>query len=492
MNDEVLHYKATDTASMFHQDDSFVRLLLGPLGVGKTVSCCEDILLRAIQQAPGYDGIRRNRWLIGRNTYPELKSTTIKTWQAWMPESHFGKIKWDSPITHHIRFNDVDLEVLFMSLDGEEDIKKLKSLELTGVYLNELQYIHKAIFEECLTRCNRYPPKKLGAPITWTGVIADTNPPDSDHWIYRVFEEQKPEGFRIFHYEPAVLRVESEPTDQPFARSLNNSIYINNPNAQYMEVQNDKDYWLKLVPSSTDEKVKVNLEGRYGIIITGKPVHPTYNDQLHYKDLEFIYNPNVELGLGWDFGLTPAVAITQLTPRGQLLVLDELWSEDMGLRDFVSNIVLPHLNTKYDGWQTNYRSRHDPAGNTASQTDGNSCQMILKEFGIHSLAAADNNDPTPRRDGLDYFLGKLVDGAPAFILSKLCKMLRKGLMGSYQYDRIKASGEDRYHEKPRKNIYSHICEGLEYIAMEYAGTAKDPRKSEKIITSFHRGSFFSR
>ena len=76
-------YNATKTASNFHLDNSRVRLLVGPVGCGKSVANCLEIFKRSAEQEAGEDGIKRSRWAIIRNTYPELKATTIKTWQQW-------------------------------------------------------------------------------------------------------------------------------------------------------------------------------------------------------------------------------------------------------------------------------------------------------------------------------------------------------------------------------------------------------------------------
>lgn len=469
-----IQYDATETAIDFHNDDSFVRGLLGPVGCGKSVACMLEILSRGIQQAPGFDGIRKTRWAIIRNTYPELKSTTLKTWAAWFPEKDIGKIKWDAPITHLIRFNDVEIEVLFLAMDSEKDISKLMSLELTGVYINEAQFISKAIFKMCRQRVNRYPSKKDGAGITWTGVIFDTNPPDADHWLYKMFEENCPKNFKLFKYESPLTKLEKLKDESvEHAISLNGSIYINNW-VDYRDIQNDPNYWLNLVSGSTDEEIKVNLMGIYGVVISGKPVHATYNDSIHYSGKVIAANPLVEIGLGLDFGLTPACAIVQLTPHGQLGILDELWTEDMDLRDFASNMLIPHLDRYYPFWRSNYICIVDPAGTTGMQTDGKSCQDILFELGIKCEPAADNNNPTPRRDGLKYFLSRLVSGKPACVVSSKCTMIRKGLMGNFQYARVKSGANEQYHEKPLKNIYSHVCEGLEYIAMHYASANKKP------------------
>lgn len=478
MSDHALDYHATDTACEFHNDDSFVRLLFGAVGCGKSVACCVEPIIRGIQQAPGHDGIRRTRGAVIRNTYPELKSTTIKTWLSWYPEDKFGKIKWDSPITQLIKFNDVEIEVFFMPVNTIDDIEKLMSLELTWAYINEVQFIPKKVFKICQQRVNRYPSKKDGAPITWTGVFADTNPPDTDHWIYQTFEKKLPNNHRIFKYQSPLIKYETPPADgRKHAISMDGTAYSTDMAVDYINIQNDSNYWLNLVPGSTDEEIKVNLRGEYGVVVDGKPVHPTYNDSLHYCDKELIANPLVELGLGWDFGMTPACAIVQLTPLGQLIVLDELWTEDMDLRDFAENVVIPHLDRTYPFWRKNYISVNDPAGATPSQTDGKACEDILRELGIKSVSAADNNIPTPRRDGLRYFLSRLTSGNPAFLVAKKCHMVRKGLMGHFQYGRIKVPGQERYHEKPLKNIYSHICEALEYIAMRYASVNKKPAQS---------------
>lgn len=475
MSTYALDYTATDTACEFHNDDSFVRLLFGPVGCGKSVACCVEPLIRGIQQAPGTDGIRRTRGAVIRNTYPELKSTTIKTWLSWYPEEKFGKIKWDSPITQLIKFNDVEIEVFFMPMDSIDDLGKLMSLELTWAYINELQFINKKIFKTCQQRVNRYPSKKDGAELSWSGVFADTNPPDSDHWIYKLFEENKPKNHEIFRYQAPLIKYEEPPTDgREHSISMDGTAYSTDKTVDYIEIQNDPNYWLNQVPGSTDEEIKVNIMGKYGVVIDGKPVHPTYNDSLHYSGKIIEANPLVELGLGWDFGMTPACAIVQLSPHGQLVVIDELWTEDMDLRDFAGNVVIPHLDRNYPFWRKNYRSRNDPAGSVGSQTDGKACEDILLELGIKSDSASDNNNPTPRRDGLRFFLSRLTSGKPAFVLSSKAAMIRKGLMGNFQYGRVKVGGQERYHEKPLKNIYSHVCEGLEYIAMDYAAANKKP------------------
>jgi hypothetical protein len=68
----------------------------------------------------------------------------------------------------------------------------------------------------------------------------------------------------------------------------------------------------------------------------------------------------------------------------------------------------------------------------------------------------------------------MVDGKPGFLLSrKGCPTLRKGFIKDYVFKRLNVSGDERYKDKPDKNMSSHPHDGLQYIALEFA--------SEKII-----------
>lgn len=478
--DQHINYVATSTPQAFHSSDKEIRLLMGPVGTGKSVASMMDIWKRAIEQPPCKDGIRRSKFAIIRNTYPDLMSTTLATWLVWFPEEFYGKVRRDSPITQTIRVLDVELIVLFLACDNPKDVKKLKSLECTGIYFNEIQYIDKTLFDEALGRINRYPPKIYEAPLGWSGIIADANPPSTRHWLYRLFEVAKPTNAQVFKFPPALKEVSEPPTDVRYEISLDGTIYINNPDADYIRVQRDPDYWVKQVPALRDEQIKVNHQGEYGFTKQGKPIHPEYRDSLHFAKRTLKCSPHLPIGMGWDFGNTPAVAIGQLTARGQLQIIHEFYCDDSSLEPFAENVVVPFLDKTYPWWRDKDRhhSFHDPAGSDGSQGDGVSCEQILRKHGIRSVRAASSNAPTARRNGIKYFMQKLINGDPAFLLSDSIELLREGLMGGYCYARINNTSPDetKYHDKPLKNMYSHITEAAEYLAMNYCLDVQRPKK----------------
>lgn len=192
--------------------DAFVRVLFGPLGSGKSSGCIMEIVRRAAEQAKDpKDGVRHTRAAIIRNTGPQLRDTTRKTFEAWIPDGVLGR--WaESDFTFWLRTKDLECEILFRALDRPEDVKKVLSLDLTFAYINELREIPKEIFDGIQGRLGRFPAKKDGGP-TWFGLWADTNPWAKGTWGNELFDENKPPpGFELFE-QPSGLSPEAENVD---------------------------------------------------------------------------------------------------------------------------------------------------------------------------------------------------------------------------------------------------------------------------------------
>jgi len=453
---EVIKYSPPGkNAAKFHESDAFVRGLMGPVGSGKSSSCCVEIVARALRQRPSRDGIRRSRWLIIRNTYPELKSTTIKTWETWFP-ANVAPIKWDTPITSTMKINNIgdgtglELEVMFMALDKPTETGKLRSLELTGAWINEASEVPKEIFDMVTQRVGRFPSKLQGGP-SWCGIILDTNPCDDDHWYYKLAEEDCPPEWEFFRQPGGLQRLED-------------GTYTPNPDAENVfNLPGGYSYYQQQVPSKSEDWINVFLLGNYGSTKDGKPVYPEYNDKVHCLNKNVEGERGLPIVLGWDFGLTPACVILQVTGRGKIIILDELVSEDMGIRQFTNDVVKPVLMNKYSGFQIH--SAGDPAGNIRAQTDERTCLQELLEAGIYTEPAA-TNDFIPRRESVAFFMTRMMDGEPAFLLNPRCTNLRKGFLGRYKFERLKTSGNARYKDRPVKDIYSHIQDALQYACLK--------------------------
>lgn len=467
-----IRYRPTPTGASFHASRARVRGIKGPFGSGKSVMCVMEIIAQAMTMPPCKDGVRRCRWVAIRNTYSELKSTTIKTWEDWFP---MAPVVYDAPIRSVLRIpmddGDVELEMLFLSLDKPKDLKKLKGLELTGAWINEAVEIPYAIVETVLGRCGRFPKKSDCRKRYWSGVIMDTNPPDTDHWWYRLAEQEKPRGYQFFSQPPAVVQpkkggdwvANDGSYGMPAAENVENQIL-------------GYDYWLDQVPGKSREWIKVFLCGQYGSTLDGQPVYTEYNDEIHCAEDVLEPMRGIELILGWDFGRTPSCIVCQITPRGQFRVLDEYVVEadgkGMGLQLFARNVVKPALLNKYRGMT--FRSYGDPAGRSKDNYEQD-CFSILAAEGIPTEEAPCDNTIDPRLSAVRKQLNSMVDGQPAFLVSINCHMIRKGFLVGYRYTRVQVTGEARYRDVPDKNKYSHPHDGLQYAVI--GGTHIEVRSS---------------
>jgi hypothetical protein len=448
----------------FYYDDTFVAGIRGPIGSGKSTAAAFRPWRHLAQSEPDNRGIRRARWAIIRNTYPQLKTTTIKTWHEWFPRE-MGKWQDEGPPTHYIKDSGIELEVMFMALDRPDDVGKLLSLELTGAWINEAREVPKAILDGLTGRVGRFPPAR-GAARSWSGVIMDTNPPDSDHWWYRLAEEDKPDGFKFF----------SQPAgDGPDAENV-----VNLPPGYYDRAKAGKD----------GEWVKVYVRGEYGFVQDGKPVFPEFRERLHFSDLGLIERWPVHIGI--DFGLTPAAAFGQVSPTGAWRIIDELVTEDAGAKQF-GEMLLAKIRRDYPG-VTIGTITGDPAGAARGQGDSEKTifdilNSALSKGNIRARPAS-SNDFTLRREAVAQALTRIIDGDAGLVFGPNAKMLRKAMAGGYRYKRVQISGGDRYHDKPDKNHFSHIADALQYLMLG-GGEGKAIVKMDGVGQSKPQGQYYN-
>ena len=472
----------------FMKDDTFFRGIRGPVGSGKSVGCCVEVFRRALQQKPNKDGIRRSRWAIIRNTNPQLRTTTIKTWLDWFPEDDWGKFHWSVPYTHWIRQADLELEVLFLALDRPEDVKKLLSLELTGIWINEAREIPKSIIDACTMRVGRFPSMRDGGP-SWHGVIADTNAPEEDHWwpimsgevpvpdhiaIEQARMLVKPDNWS-FYVQPCGM-LEKADQDGTVLDYEPNKLAENKLNML-------KSYYPNLVRGKTKSWIDVYVMNRLGSIQEGKPVYPSFVSDTHVAKEEIPIADGVPLYIGIDFGLTPAAVFGQKV-RGRWLIQSEIVAIDMGIVRF-SELLRQEIATRFSTLDVHIYG--DPAGDFRAQTDESTPFQIMRGAGLRALPAPSNSVDL-RLESVSASLNKMVDGKSAFLIDRRCPSLIKGFEGGYSYRRLQVSGE-RFDDKPDKNMFSHIHDALQYLMLG-AGEGRTLMSNQKPLQSFNAKAEF--
>lgn len=465
-------YNAGPTIGKFMKSNALVRCVLGPRGSGKSTGMSIELMRRALQQKK-FRGKRKSRWAIIRNTYPELRDTTLQTWLQWFPEEEFGRFNYHEMI-HHIRQDDLEADFLFRALDKPGDIKKVLSLELTGAWINEAREVPFGLIHGLLDAIGRFPPKVEGGP-TWKGLVMDSNPPDTDHWWYAKAEKERPEGWDFWRQPGGLIEVDGKFIPNPTAENVDN-------------LPGGYDYYLTKVPGANRDHVLVYYCGQYGFVREGKPVYPEYFDNIHCPGEIYVPTPGVKIFIGLDFGLTPAALFAQRQINGRWMWFDELVTEEMGIQRF-SELLIPKLN-EYSNWE--YQCYGDPAGNIRAQTDERTCYQILDANGIKAIPTT-SNDFTIRREAVATSLRRLIDGRPGLLLSPKCVVARLAMQGNYHFKRVQVSNEERYQDEPNKNKYSHVAEAGQY-AMLGGGEGNVITKYEtpKLLKNFKKSSSYSK
>ncbi len=403
----------------------------------------------SVQQAP-YNGVRYSRGMFIRNTYPELKSTVIKSFQDWFPES-IAPIRLDMPITANLNFalpdgTRLDCEIIFLSFDRPDDIGKLKGFEATWVGLSEANELPKSALDMATQRVGRYPPQRMGGP-TWYGVFGDTNMPDDDHYLYRLFEKEKNKGYTLFKQPGGLRELDGKYVPNEIAENI-------------AHLPGGFEYYLKQVAGKSKEWIKVFLLAQYGTISDGKPIYPEWNDDIHCNPVGPIQG--IPLLLGFDYGLTPACVVCQVSPRGALHVLSEMFAKDMGPKQFARDVVVPHLSLTYPGY--GFQASGDPSGMEGHKTEEKTAFQDLLEEGIACIPASTNKFQG-RREAVAKYLTRLSDGKPTLLVDPSCDMIRRGFNGRYQFKRLAVVGEERFRDVADKNDFSHLHDALQYAAL---------------------------
>ena len=224
----------------------------------------------------------------------------------------------------------------------------------------------------------------------------------------------------------------------------------------------------------------------YGLMQSGRPVYPEYNDKLNYSELPLLPLKGVPLIIGMDCGLTPAAAICQLTPMGQIIVLDEIVTEDCSVHKFCHDFLKPLLINKYNRF--NYQIIVDPAATQRSQNYARAAVEVIggrPPYGNGmAVRTGLTNNWDKRKESVVYTLRK-VNG---LLLAPECTVLRKGFISEYHFEKkrvaISAGNSDpKFHEKADKNIYSHIHDALQYAVMELTGGRTAKRRKAKVQTA---------
>lgn len=416
---------------------------------GKTSSAAYDVIEMMSDRVLPVNEIKKSRFAVVRNSYPQLRDTTIKTYLDWFPPLYFGKYNATNK-QYLIKYDGKEIEILFKALDSPEDVRDLLSLELTGAHIDEAREVHEDNFKGLLGRVGRFPSlKDTGGQspfITPPQVILTTNYPSTEHWIYRDFVENPIKGYTMY-----------QQTQEENKHNLRKGYYEDL----------EHDY------ANRPDLLRTLVRGEWGITIRGKQVYPEFVRGIHVSPKPIIL-PNVPMIIrGWDnTGLSPACIITAIGSTGQWLIKKEFCGEDIGILDFGEMVQL--YCAQQFGSKMRYRDIGDPAG-TIRDSNKMSPAAYLRKLGIFIEDGIQTFQV--RREAVSGRLTKLINGQPSILVDPSCTRLIDGFEGGYAYPEIGNSGV--FKTDPAKNEYSHVADALQYPATRLFVTPKKEKNYRK-------------
>lgn len=475
---------------------------MGPVGSGKTIGFSTKFQHHASKQRGTLNAagqlVRKARYAMIRDTYPNLDRNTIPSWNKVIPRA-VGHFVNAAPRIHRFAFvlrrdghildssakaiDIAQVEMEFRAIGNQTVEDALRGLEVTAALVNEADRTHPDILTFLAGRVGRY--SDLDPTLVVDPFIAlDLNGCDDENWTHRVLvEEQLDEDvmravqamssgrplIEYFEQPPAILEGPEYPGGwmvNPDAENVENL-----PQGYY-----ERQYaFAKMRGNQT--YIDRMLRSKYTPPLSGRSVFPEYIEALHMGDFAAI--PGIPLLIFADQGLLGAVLICQLV-KGQLRVLeeiacvfetgdDEIHVVQMG-GETLGRQVREMLVTRYVGFEIG-DAVCDPAG--AAGEDAINFRSWRQDFqkGLgHKVrkARVPRNAIAPRLKAVRTRLLTPVAEQRALLVHKRCTMTRRAFRTKYFYQRVgKGSGEGYYSDVPKKvQGYADLMDALQYGCFE--------------------------
>lgn len=308
-------------------------------------------------------------WALIRDTWENMQRTTLQEFLQWFPPGQGWGVYNKGERTYTWAAPEMGGgTVFFMGMDERADASKIASMPIAGVGIDEpcpadiekSGGVDEFIFTTAMGQL-RWPKAK------WYAAKLAQNNSDELHWTYRRFiDPGTPKG--DFALKP----------DQTAGFALWQPVSpenLSNLPAGYYERQR-REY---------ESMGRADLASRFvdGKVTNqqiGAAVTPEWRDDVHLAPLGLRPIRGSELILCWDWGLTPACAITTVAPSGAWLWLQACIGEGIGAYQLIQDQVKPLLHQDYKG----YRIWHtgDPSGQHRDQSDSrvSPVRVVLDEL----------------------------------------------------------------------------------------------------------------
>jgi hypothetical protein len=390
------------------------------------------------QQNPGA------RWAMIRDTWENLRDTTLKEFFRWFPDGIAGKFV-KSTKTWTWTCEGMKGEIMWLGMDVEADAAKLQSRELAGFCIDEpapaatTGGVSEFIFDAAMTRL-RQPGMK------WYGAKLAENNPDEGHWTHRRFVEPGYRGYGDIKLPPMQTRGFS------FFQTTRPENLKNLPDGYY-----------ETMGKRYEEAGRLDLktrfaDGDFGFQQPGEPVTPEFNKSIHVKSSIAVLDSPIMCC--WDFGLNPTCIITQISPMSNWMILEAYVGEEIGTLELIQDVITGRIEDRFKGLSISHYG--DPQGKQRDQSSSEqtAVKVIKQELGGRWYPGP--REWPARRDAIRRCLGLLRNGVGLVqIDEKKAKAVWHALRGGWHYQKHNTGIVS---QQARKDIHSHPGDALSYGA----------------------------
>jgi hypothetical protein len=450
-----MRFVPSPTGAAFMRSRKFIKLIMGPVGGGKSTVCLFDLINRAVEQRP-FQGVRRTKFIILRNTMQQLMTTVkplIDQWLITMVNGRLGEWRLTERVFElKMQLPDgtrVFCELCLMAADTPDDVRRLLSVEASGAWVEECREVVPEVFEGLQGRTMRFPSVAAGG-ITYSGVICSTNPPPMGTYWQELIAKPPP-NMEVFI--------------QPSALLDDGSINPEAENLQHL----DPEYYANLVMGKTQDWIDVYLKNKFGPGGFGQPIYrSSFRSDFHIAKAPLIPIPSngSPLVIGMDNGLQAAAVVMQQDARTRVNVLGECYvpfDQTMGAETFLDRLLVPYLNANFTVRRDNFLFVLDPACFQRSQVNEATIAQAVQTRGFRVMRAS-TNDPEKRIGAVEGLLTRAIDGQAGMLIDPRCKHLIEGLEWGYRH---KKRTDQQATPQIEKNHHSHTCEAHQYGSLYF-------------------------
>lgn len=483
-------------ADAFMRSRAFICNIIGPVGSGKTMAALQKGLRVAAMQGGVKDenGITWRKARIGviRESYPSLKSTTLKSWFNIVPEEE-GKFLWSAPFTHNFRkvlrrdadgrpTDVLDVEFEFRAIGDQSVEEACRGWEVNAVIVDEADLQPSDLVPYLTGRVGRFSDLDPSLVVD-PQIIISMNMPDIENHAYVLAMDREIEGLtdqdkgeleQVLGGRALVETFVQPGGMEPDAENIHN-------------LPGGRGYYVLQVAANKHKPGYVDrmVHNKPVAMMHGKAVNSEFSHSAHVG--QCVYNPRRKLIIGLDQGLYAAAVGLQRDEYGHIRTLFEVVNladdrktlRKMGATAFGKKVRNAIIERYPNIQREDIKIVCDPAAFAADDREDNEHDWVLacqKAIGLGKIHKAKSNRAALRNE----VIWKAQSERHGYMVDPQCRHLIKAHSGGYRYQKEELStGEKRGHLEIADTIYTHVADAEQYAALEGEHVISDLRGKQR-------------